>query len=245
MINISGYWLRPEDAEKLNVSGMQKEIADQMLAMPSSYSYSTVSELLFELSFRENTIESARALINSGARFATFSKTYGNEAYWRVSPEGALELRYRVSPSNAIKDIFERGSLYAFECATAIVIIFYMALIKTIGGQTFDQHYDRIILYDWHYEKLPIYTDKGNDYLPGDCLYFKNPEFDQERPQWRGENAIYLGHNQYAAHGLGILSAEAIIEKLNKLRKPNAQISAYLMSQVTRVDIPTIFQIIR
>ncbi|MED1739587.1 protein-glutamine gamma-glutamyltransferase [Bacillus swezeyi] len=245
MISIAGYGLRPEDVEKLNVSQTQKGIAGQMLALPYRYSYASVSELLFELRFREHTIESARELINSGAKFATFSKTYGNEEFWRVTPEGALELRYRASASKAIRNIFGSGPLYAFECATAIVIIFYMALVKTIGDQKFDQNYQRIILYDWHYEKLPIYTDKGNDFLPGDCLYFKNPEFDPERPQWRGENAIYLGNDQYAAHGLGILSAETIIKKLNGLRKPGAQTSAYLLSQVTRVDIPALFEIIR
>ncbi|MDI3411001.1 protein-glutamine gamma-glutamyltransferase [Bacillus sonorensis] len=245
MINISGYWLRPEDAEKFNISRTQKDIVNQMLSMPSQYRYRTSGELLFELTFRENTVESAKALINSGAKFATFSKTYGNEEFWRVSPEGALELKYRASASHAIKNIFGSGSLYAFECATAIVIIFYMALLKTIGDQAFDRNYQRIILYDWHYEKLPIYTEKGNDFLPGDCLYFKNPEFDPERPQWRGENAIYLGNNQYAAHGLGILSAESIIEKLNLLRKPGAQTSAHLLTQVTRVDIPALSQMIR
>ncbi|MEK5502880.1 MULTISPECIES: protein-glutamine gamma-glutamyltransferase [Bacillus] len=245
MINISGYWLRPEDAEKLNISQMQKNIVNQMISMPAQYRYDAVRELLFELSFREHTVESAKALINSGAKFATFSKTYGNEAFWRVTPEGALELRYRASASNAIKNIFGSGSLYAFECATAIVIIFYMALVRTIGDQAFDRHYDRIILYDWHYEKLPIYTDKGNDFLPGDCLYFQNPDFDPSRPQWRGENAIFLGNDQYAAHGLGILSAGSIIEKLNRLRKPGAQTSAHLLSQTTRVDIPALYQMVR
>ena len=47
-----------------------------------------------------------------------------NDAYWRVSEAGALELRYQVEPSTGIKDIFENGSKYAFECATAIVIVF-------------------------------------------------------------------------------------------------------------------------
>ncbi|MCQ5457527.1 protein-glutamine gamma-glutamyltransferase [Bacillus paralicheniformis] len=245
MISVSGYWLRPEDIEKLNVSQTQRDIANRMLAMPSRYRYGSISELLFELRFRVHTVESARELINSGAKFATFSKTYGNEEFWRVTPEGALELKYRAPASKAIRNIFESGSLYAFECATAIVIIFYMALLKTIGDQTFDRNYQRIILYDWHYERLPIYTDKGNDYLPGDCLYFKNPEFDPERPQWRGENAILLENNLYAAHGLGILSGETIIEKLNGLRKPHAQTSAYLLSQVTRVDISALIQMIR
>ncbi|NPC93939.1 protein-glutamine gamma-glutamyltransferase [Bacillus sp. WMMC1349] len=245
MIDISGYWLRPEDTEKLNISQIQKNMVKLMLSMPTKYDYSTVSELLFELNYRENTVKSAQELIHSRAKFAPFSKTYGNQEYWRVSPEGALELKYRAPASKAILDIFGSGSLYAFECATAIVIIFYKALIETIGEQRFDKLYQTIILYDWHYEKLPIYTEHGNDFLPGDCLYFKNPEFDPEKPQWRGENVINLGHNLYAGHGLGILSAEEIIEDLNRYRKANAQVSAYLLSQITRIDFPTLYEFVK
>lgn len=48
MISVSGYWLRPEDIEKLNVSQTQRDIANRMLAMPSGYRYGSISELLFE-----------------------------------------------------------------------------------------------------------------------------------------------------------------------------------------------------
>ena len=58
----------------------------------------------------------------------------------------------------------ENGPFYAFECATAIVIIYYLALIDTIGEDKFNASFDRIILYDWHYEKLPIYTETGHQF---------------------------------------------------------------------------------
>ncbi len=104
-----------------------------------------------------------------------------------------MELKYRMPPSKAIRDIAENGPFYAFECATAIVIIYYLALIDTIGEDKFNASFDRIILYDWHYEKLPIYTETGHHFFLGDCLYFKNPEFDPQKAQWRGENVILLG----------------------------------------------------
>ncbi|MCI4139943.1 protein-glutamine gamma-glutamyltransferase, partial [Bacillus vallismortis] len=77
------------------------------------------------------------------------------------SPYGAFDLKYIMPPSKAIRFIAENGPFYAFECATDIVVIFYLALIDTIGEEAFDASFVSIILYDWHYEKLPIYTETG------------------------------------------------------------------------------------
>ncbi|MFV2050776.1 protein-glutamine gamma-glutamyltransferase, partial [Metabacillus sp. YM-086] len=89
---------------------------------------------------------------------------------------------------------------------------------------------------------LPIYTRRGNDYLPGDCLYFDNPQFNPKTPQWRGENVIDLGNDLYFGHGIGIKTADGIIESLNKRRKAYATESAYLLSQVTRLDNRYLYQ---
>lgn len=239
MIFLSGQRIAPEhvlNSDQLNPA--EQKIIEAMLTSPARYDYSSMRELSFETSFRNHTIQSATALIHSGAKFATFAKTYGNDMFWRRSPEGALELRYNVPAALGIRDIFERGSLYAFECATAIVVIFYFALLRMIGDQAFNAAFPTITLYDWHYEKLPVYSEIRNDFLPGDCLYFANPDFDPARPEWRGENAIYFGYDQFAAFGLGILTAEQVIQRLNSFRKRGATQSAYLMSHVTRVDIP-------
>lgn len=239
MIFISGQRIAPEHlqyTQQLNPA--EQMILNAMLSSPARYDYSNIRELMFEVSFRNRCIQSATDLIHSGAKFATFAKTYGNDMYWRRSPEGALELRYNVPAALGIRDIFERGPLYAFECATGIVVIFYYALLRMIGDQAFNATFPTITLYDWHYERLPIYSEIRNDFLPGDCLYFANPDFDPARPEWRGENAIYFGNDQFAAFGLGILTAEQVIHRLNSLRKRGATRSAHLLSHVTRVDIP-------
>ena len=57
-----------------------------------------------------------------------------------------------------------------------------------------------------------------------------------------GENVIVMGNDQYFAHGLGILTAEQIIQRLNSLRK-NAVQPAYLLNQATRLDAPALYQI--
>lgn len=245
MIIISGQWLRPQDIENWQIDKNLNPPLKELIETPVQFDYHSIAELMFELHLRMNIVESAKAAHKSGAKFATFVKTYGNTAYWRVSPEGALELKYKMPPSKAIRDIVENGPFYAFECATAIVVIYYLALLKTIGEEKFDATFDRIILYDWHYEKLPIYTETGHHFFLGDCLYFKNPEFDPQKAQWRGENVILLEKDKYFAHGLGILNAQQIIDKLNSFRRKGAVQSAYLLSQATRLDIPSLYPITR
>lgn len=239
MIFLSGQRIAPEQVQNIQeLNPSELMILNAMFTSPARYDYSSIRELFFEVSFRSRTIQSATDLIYSGARFATFEKTYGNDRFWRRSPEGALELKYNVPAALGIRDIFENGSRYAFECATAIVAIFYFALLRIIGDQAFNAAFPTITLYDWHYERLPIYSEIRNDFLPGDCLYFENPDFNPTRSEWRGENAIYFGNDQFAAFGLGILSAEQVIQRLNSFRKRGATRSAYLLSHVTRVDIP-------
>ncbi len=76
-------------------------------------------------------------------------------------------------------------------------------------------------------------------------MYFKNPEFDPQKAQWRGENVILLGEDKYFAHGLGILSGQQIIDKLNSFRRKGATQPAYLLSQATRLDVPSLYRFVR
>lgn len=214
-----------------------QEILELMVKYRETYMYDDMNQLHFELILRKQTMKAAADLLKSRAKFATFATSYCNEDYWNLNPKGAFILKKGISPTNAIRDIFQQGSKYAFECATAIVIVFYKAVLDSIGEKAFNYLFSNIVLYDWHYdEDLGIHTRSGNDYLPGDCLYFKNPEFDPNTPQWRGENTIYLGKDMYYGHGIGIRTANGIIEALNKYRKENATETAYLKQQVTRLD---------
>ncbi|MFT7822323.1 protein-glutamine gamma-glutamyltransferase [Bacillus siamensis] len=242
MIIISGQVLRPQDIANWQTEESLVPYLNELTNSPVQFDYGSIAELMFEARVRRHIVEAARELHGSGAKFATFAKTYGNTAYWRLTPEGALELKYRIPASKAIRDIVENGAFYAFECATAIVVIYYLAVLKTIGEERFDRLFRDITLYDWHYEHLPIYTETGSHFLRGDCLYFKNPDFNPAKAQWRGENVIVMGNDQYFAHGLGILTAEQIILKLNSLRKRDAVQSAYLLSQATRLDAPALYR---
>jgi protein-glutamine gamma-glutamyltransferase len=218
-------------------SESKKMILKSLLEQEQIYVYEHQQQLMFELLLREKIIEAAKQLANSKARFATFRFSRCNEQFWRRNKLGGFELREGVLPSEAINDIFQNSHLYAFECATAIVIVFYKAVLSVLPGKTFNELFANLLLYDWHYDKdLGIKTKKGDGYIPGDCLYFKNPEVDPQTPQWQGENTIYLGNGLHYGHGIGITTKEGIIESLNKRRKKYATKSAYLLKQTTRVD---------
>jgi protein-glutamine gamma-glutamyltransferase len=184
---------------------------------------------------RKNIIASARAMNEGDARFETFKNTRGNPRYWNLSNAGGLKLRRDMLPSDAIQDIYENSSLYAFECATAAVIIYYHAVLNTIDEPLFNQLFQNLYLYGWHVDPdLGIQSIRTNHYLPGDIVYFDNPDFNPETSWWRGENAVVLGDGTYFGHGLGIWTAKQMIQLLNKTRKPRSSQSAYMTNLVSR-----------
>ncbi|MEE6450765.1 protein-glutamine gamma-glutamyltransferase [Gottfriedia acidiceleris] len=189
----------------------------------------------FEGMLRNNIVLSARAMSQSRVRFAVFERSYCNPMYWQLMRTGGFLLRPGVRPSDAINDIFLNSSYYAFECATAMVIINYHAVLNLIGENLFNQIFQNIYLYGWHADPdLGIGAQYSDRILPGDIVYFNNPEFNPLTPEWRGENAVVLGDGTYFGHGLGILTAEQMIFALNKMRWPGAFRSAYLTNSVTR-----------
>ncbi len=210
-------------------------IVKQMAQYQTNYDYPSMPYLNFELQYRVNTMKAARELDKSDAKFTTFATSFCNKQYWDRLSNGGFLLKPRISPSIALLDILKNGKLYAFECSTASAIVLYIATLYSIGSERFDFLFARLYLMDWQFdEDLPIYQKYGDDYLPGDVLHFNNPDFDPKQPHWRAENVIYFGDDQYFGHGIGIRNASTIINFLNKKRKANSQISAYLMQMITR-----------
>jgi protein-glutamine gamma-glutamyltransferase len=239
VINVQGSVV---NISTLPLSEEKRNIAKIMAVNNAVYHYRSFSELDFELSVRLETIKAAKALHKSGATFTTFKYSFCNPQYWELTSYGGFLLKKGVSPIAAIRDIFYNGKKYAFECATAIVIIFYKALIETLSEQVFNRLFSDILLFDWHYDQdLGIITKPGKDHIPGDCHYFNNPDFHPYLPQWRGVNVIYLENDLYFGHGIGIKNKKQMIETLNKLRKENAKKSAYLLEQTTRLNYLSLY----
>lgn len=224
----------PLDKPLPNLTEKGKGIFEALKNSKTPHFYRSYNELIFELLFREKIIDAAIALSKSEAEFNVYSQSRFNPLYWTKTSRGYV-LKRNAAPNMAISDIYINGQEYAFECSTAMVIVYYYAVLNVIGPRYFNQLFRNLIVWNWSYdEDLRIITKSGKDFIPGDVLYFHNPDF--KHPVWIGENAVYLGNNMYYGHDIGVVTKEKMIETLNSLRKPNATRSAYLLPQYSRLD---------
>lgn len=242
MIQISGTQLYQDSMWPID--SLDNIILQRMNDDPAVYSYQSINELTFEINLRKNIIASARAMNDDDSQFEPFDKSRCNPQYWHLTNVGGFRLKPGVLPSEAIRDIHRNSSLYAFECATAKMIIYYQAVLNSIGEYSFNRFFQNIYLYSWHADPdLGIATVKTNYFLPGDVVYFNNPDFDPDTSWWRGENAVVLEDGTCFGHGLGIETPSQIIHALNKRRKPGSSQSAYLKHAATRPDFKQLAQL--
>lgn len=217
-----------------NLSGKQREIYDHLDQSLTLFEFDSTFQLLFEIRLRENIIESALKLKDASVAFTSFKYSKFNPIYWTKGPSGYL-LNPNVRPSDAISDIFNNGQEYGFECSTAMVIIFYKAVLESIRVADFNYLFRGLLVWNWNYDPdLAIITLEGSEFIPGDVVYFMNPDF--EMPIWRGENAVVLGKGLYYGHGIGIGTAKEMIEALNTLRKEGSTTSAFMLQQHSRLN---------
>lgn len=223
--------------EGFSPNALQQSIFNTMVKSSYTYSYDTASQLTFELTVRNATVEAARTLAHSGMQFRIFRKSFANPAYWQRTVVGGFQLLGDATPSDAIADIFSNGSLYGTECSTAMIIIYYGTMLRVYPSALFNRLYSDIYLQNWqHIDRDLAIQDFSSaaDLLPGDAKYFRNPDVNPLTPEWQGENVFYMGGGLYYGHGIGIGDADTIINALNNARKPGATRSAYLMDSVKR-----------
>ena len=239
MINISGSDITPESMEFHYMEGsVPKTTLDKLSSSSVAYKYASLDQLKFELDLRANIVDAAIELGKSKFAFRTFRKSMCNADYWERTNEGGFLLKDGIMPSDAIRDIYNNSIKYGTECATAIVIVYYKALVGIFSEKQFNDLFQGIYLMNWGYLDSDLgirHYQSVSDILPGDCRYFKNPDVNPLTPEWQGENAIDLSKGMYYGHGIGIRNAEGIIEALNRRRKSDAKESAYLMDSATRL----------
>lgn len=248
MIKISGNKFDPKDIlQKYSSNTIATKIINILHSSNTEYEYTSLSELEFEIKFRINIIKASIELYRSDFSFEIFEDAKCNEKYWKLTPEGGFLLKDGVKPSDAINDIYDNGGEYATECATAMVIIYYKALLSIYPEELFNKVFPEIHLMNWHYINRELrhigYVEKYPDYLPGDRRYFKNPDVNPETPEWQGENVIDLGNDTYYGHGIGIGDADVIIKALNENRKEDAKTSAYFMDIAARPNFKLLARI--
>jgi protein-glutamine gamma-glutamyltransferase len=228
-------------------NSIERSVLDKINSSVDKYNYDSLDQLRFELMLRREIVNSAKALNRSGFKFEVFRDAYCNPEFWDISAEGGFILKEGVKASDAIMDIYRNGSKYGTECATAMVIVYYKALLEIYPGELYNNTFKKIHLMNWHYLDRNLseigYTVLPKDYLPGDRRYVKNPDVDPQTPWWQGENIIDLDNGLYYGHGIGIHKVDTIIRELNKNRKQDAQESAFLMSSVSRPDFKNLANI--
>ncbi len=218
-------------------SSVQQAAFMRMVLSPDRYAFRDWRSYAYEMALRRSIVNAAAGLNASGASFAVDRDSRCNPAYWQRTHYGGFRLLPSVVPADAVRDIFVNGSLYAFECASAIVIVYYKAVLDTFTDDTFNRMFANMYLYHWNYDMdLRLTNLPVPGFLPGDVLYFRNPDVNPNTPEWQGENAVDMGGGLYFGHGIGITTADRIIFHLNNHRAPGAQRSAYLMETAVRPD---------
>jgi protein-glutamine gamma-glutamyltransferase len=216
----------------------QRVLLQRMQIDPHTYTYSSRPELSFELKLRVNTVGAAVEMAQGRAGFASFAKSKCNRSFWELTDEGGFRLRDNTPAAEAVQDIFKSSSMYAFECAAAIVIVLYKAVLDTIGREAFNTWFKELYIWSWTYDQdLRLIQHRRGRALPGDVRYFDNPDVGPKYPHWQGENVIVLmEEDRYFGHGIGRVSSERIVQVLNRQRKEGATQSAYLLKEITHLD---------
>ena len=241
MILISG---NPPDVSALAAAypqnSVERIVLEKMSGSGAKYRFDSQEQLKFELTLRREIVKAAIDLYHSDLGFAVFHKSRCNPEFWDRTENGGFRLKQGAKPSESIDDIFKNGGKYATECATAMVIVYYRALLRIFGEESFDRLFPDIFLMNWRVADPLLRAvgtpKKADDILLGDRGYFANPDVDPETPQWQGENVIVLPDSLYYGHGIGILPAERIIAALNGNRKERATQSAYFLDSAGRPD---------
>lgn len=233
--------------EKYSLGSVERRALDILSASGKRYNFSSREELEFELRLRREIVEAAKALNKSKFGFAVFRKSRANPKYWNRTNDGGFSLKRGARPSEAINDIFINGEAYRTECATAMVIVYYKALLDIYGPELFDRVFSSIRLMNWHYIDKNLQEigrpQRAADYLPGDRRYFSNPDVDPLTPEMQGENVIDMGGGYFYGHDVGIRTANEMIQILNQARRRGADDSAYLMDSAGRPDFKRLYRI--
>lgn len=246
MIHIGGRMITEESMEELSKGDTVKPLTlDKLYSSDRVYNYSTIKALEFELNLRTAIVHAAEKLNDSYFSFEVFKNSRCNPDFWERTEIGGFKIKPGVSPYQGIKDILRHSRLYGTECATAIVIVFYLGLTDILPEELFNELFAGLYLMDWKYldKDLGIRTYKDiKDTLPGDCLYFDNPDVNPDTPEWQGENVIQMINGKYYGHGIGIRTSQGFIRALNQKRKADATESAFLTDTVVRPNYKSLFE---
>ncbi|MBM4279427.1 MAG: hypothetical protein FJ137_01250 [Deltaproteobacteria bacterium] len=195
------------------------------------------------IAFRAHVVQAAKDLAASGASFSGSHQTDKvNQTLWTMGYGGKMQVRKWLAdgetgkPSAALRDIFDNGRAYGFECATAMMVIYHKAILDHVGDEAFDKLFSEpknLAFFRWDIEDADFVDAKKLVHRPmplqpGTHYYFENPDAAPENSAFRGENVLYLGDGQFYAHGIVgdsgtyLVTEKDIVDTLSALRAPGA-----------------------
>jgi protein-glutamine gamma-glutamyltransferase len=169
------------------------------------------------IAFRAHVVQAAKALAASGASFSGSEATDKvNETLWTKGYGGKMQVRKWLAngevgkPSAALRDIFENGKKYGFECATAMMVIYHKAILDHVGDDAFDKMFSEprnLAFFRWDITDSDFVdarrlVHRPTPLQPGTHYYFENPDASKENSAFGGENVLYLGEGKFYAHGI-------------------------------------------
>lgn len=176
-------------------------------------------------------------------------------AYWRrdgrLQHHATFHLRPGVKASAALNDVFRNPDGYRFECATALVLVYYRAIQKLIGERDFDRIMGDLKVGPWEYEPdlarfllssgkgdRPATPERARQLKYGEYTYTKNWAV-----SWwgwakgcQGQNQIRLDDDLYYAHSYALVGQGDIVARENGARVIGAKTSASMTDAQTRLD---------
>jgi protein-glutamine gamma-glutamyltransferase len=196
-----------------------------------TFDFDSISDLSFELKLRREIVNAAKELARSGLGFRVFRESYANKKYWDRRRDGGFALKSGVKASEGIRDIFENGDLYATECATAMMMIYYKALLAVFPEDAFNKMFPTIVLMNWHeipYALREVGYLNMRGFFPGDRRYFKNPS-NPATPEWQGKTSFPWATG-YTTATASVHIRKTPLSKLSTATAGGRHRSAYLMN---------------
>jgi len=196
-----------------------------------------------EIAFRARVVTAAKDLAASGASFSgSADGDRVNQKLWTMGFGGRMQVRKFLEggeigkPSAALRDIFDNGHKYGFECATAMMVIYHKAILDHVGDEAFDAMFTEpknLAFFRWSIEDddfldVKKLVHKPTPLMPGSHYYYTNPDASPENSAFGGENVLYLGEGQFYAHGIVgssgtyLVTEQDIMDTLSALRRPGS-----------------------
>ncbi len=187
-------------------------------------------------------VNAAKKLAQAKTRFCSPWYMRFNPSFWELYKGDHYIVKEGQSPSAALLDIFNNKAFTpCHECSTAIIIIFYRAILDLIGNEHFDRVFDqsdirkKLIIGPMAYGRISNYitsigagnrratSSQAANFKPGSYGYVRNwSHYNSESTYddgWQGENIIFLGDGFVFGHPFGIEKLSTVIDGVDSHRR--------------------------